>query len=134
MDEFLDRMADGIAARLSGPMNFRFILQPLVSIALGVRDGIHDAKAGTPPFVVDLLFKKEGKKESAKGAWRKLRIPILVGTVLDAAAQFMIFHHIKVVPALIVGVAVIALPYALARGITNRIVSARMKRKGSAQE
>jgi hypothetical protein len=36
----------GLLARLTGPMHFRLIVQPLVGIGLGIRDGLRDAKAG----------------------------------------------------------------------------------------
>jgi len=32
-----------VFARLTGPLNFRFVLQPLLAILLGIRDGLHDA-------------------------------------------------------------------------------------------
>lgn len=129
MEELLNRFAEGIAARLGGPLHFRFIIQPLIAIGLGVRDGVHDARLGTPPFFVDLVRRKDGRRESLKGAWRTVRVPILLGAVLDSAAQWQIFHQIRVLPAFLVGAGVIALPYAIARGVTNRIVSGRIQPK-----
>ena len=131
MEEFLDHFADAVAARLSGPMNFRFIMQPLMAVVLGIRAGIQDAHAGSPAFIADLVFNKEGRKESLKGAWKHVRWPIVLGAVLDATAQWILFHHIRPLPAVFVGFAVIALPYGMSRGLTNRIVSARMRRKGT---
>jgi hypothetical protein len=40
-----------LLARLSGPGAFRFVLQPLVAVLLGIRDGRADAKAGRPPYL-----------------------------------------------------------------------------------
>ena len=45
------RFADDIVARLHGPGRLRFILQPLVAIVLGTRDGVKDARIGRPPFL-----------------------------------------------------------------------------------
>jgi hypothetical protein len=120
---FFANVLDNIAARLTGPMSFRFIVQPVIAIILGIRDGITDAKAGTPPFIYDLIFKPEDRKESLKGVLKRLRVPVIIGTVFDAIAQYLIFKSIRPLPAILVGVTVIGIPYTLARGLTNRIAS-----------
>ena len=48
--------------------------------------------------------------------------------VVDGIAQYLIFKQIRPVAAILVGSLVIGVPYALARGLTNRIVSLK-KRK-----
>lgn len=111
---------DRLAARLTGPMNFRFILQPVVAIGLGIRDGRLDAKARTPPFVVDVLFGFENRREYIVSALKNLTKPVLLGVVMDAIVQHQIFGHVRPLDALIVGAGVIGLPYALARGLANR--------------
>lgn len=118
---------DDLAARLTGPMHFRFILQPAVVILLGIRDGLKDAKAGTPPFTVDLLFESKHRKANFQSALKSLIKPIILGTVIDGISQYLMFGYVRPMAALLVGVGVIALPYALARGITNRVASPRMK-------
>lgn len=55
--ENFQRMWSGLTERPSGPMAFRFILQPSMAAvaaptAKAVRDGLHDAR--TEPFVVSL--------------------------------------------------------------------------------
>ena len=56
-----DFFAD-LLARLSGPGRMRFILQPTVAIVLGARDGVKDARAGLPPFIWALLFRRHGRE------------------------------------------------------------------------
>lgn len=129
MESFLDKVVNGIVARVAGPMSFRFILQPLMAILLGMRDGKLDAKAGTPPFIFDLIFNPESRKKDFASAIKSLLKPMIIGFVIDLIAQYLIFQHIRLIPALIVGVGVIALPYALSRGVTNRIISAKMKKQ-----
>jgi hypothetical protein len=118
-------IVDNLVARLTGPMSFRFILQPAIAVFLGIRDGLLDAKAGTPPFIEDLVFNPANRKRSLKAAFHRLLTPIIVATVLDAIAQYLIFQHVRPLPALLVGTFVMGLPYSLARGVTNRIASAR---------
>ena len=45
----------------------------------------------------------------------------------DAISQFLILHEVFPGPAVIVGPVLIALPYSLARAMTNRIVGHRLK-------
>ena len=120
---------DQVADRMSGPMSFRFIVQPLIAIFLfGLKDGWLDAKAGASPFIMDLLTNSEGRKRSLKTAFRRLLVPIIIGAILDGIAQYLIYGHIRPGVAVLVGALIMGVPYALARGITNRIVSVRMKK------
>ncbi len=120
---FVDRFFE----RLTGAMNFRFAVQPLTAIALGIRDGILDAKAGTPPFIYNVIFKPENRKEHLKSALNSLLKPIIIGIILDAIAQYLIFEHVRILGAVFMGTCIMGIPYALARGLTNRFVSLRKK-------
>jgi hypothetical protein len=55
--------------------------------------------------------------------------PVILGIVLDGIAQYLIFKQIRPVAAILVGGLVIGVPYALARGVTNRIASLRKKKE-----
>ncbi len=127
---FSEQFLEDMAARLTGPMSFRFIVQPVVAIILGVRDGIMDSRAGTPPFIFDLLAHPKNRGRSLKSALSRLLVPIIVGTLLDAIAQYLIFKRIHPLPAVMVGAFVMGVPYSLARGVANRIATAC--RKGTA--
>ena len=116
-----------LLARLTGPMHFRLILQPLVAIALGIRDGLKDARAGRPPFVTDLIVRPEGRKRQLKRALQALIKPLVIAIILDAVAQYLMLGTIYPGAAVFVGVMIMAIPYSLARGLTNRIVSARTR-------
>jgi hypothetical protein len=67
----------------------------------------------------DLPVEKEGRFFSFT--------TVIVGTVLDAIAQFLIFQRIHLLPALLVGAFVMGVPYSLARGISNRVITAMRK-------
>ncbi len=123
--EFLDDMV----ARIAGPMSFRFIIQPMVAVILGIRDGRLDAKAGTPPFIYNVIFKKEHYRRQFRNALHSLFTPVIVGIALDAIAQYLIFKHIRPLPALLVGTFIMGVPYSFSRGISNRIFSGIMRKK-----
>ncbi len=132
---FSDEFVNDLAARVTGPMSFRFILQPAIALFLGIRDGLLDARAGTPPFVVDLILRPQNRARQLKTALHRLLTPIVIAVLLDAIAQYLIFHRVRPVAALLVGTFVMGLPYALARGISNRFVSAwrRTRKEPSAR-
>jgi hypothetical protein len=118
----LDRsFGEGLEARMTGPGKGRFILQPLIAIALGVRDGIADAKQGKPPYFIRVLFKSERKLHVLKTGIKSIATPLTVGIVLDMILQWVIFQGVYLLPAIIAGTILVAFPYALARGLSNRV-------------
>ncbi len=117
----------GIGARVTGPMGFRFIFQPLTAVILGIRDGISDAKAGRPPFLAGLIFKANSRKHLFNSACKALFIPVIFGSIFDAIAQWFLFGRVCLVPAILVGIFIMAIPYSFARGLTNRIISLKKK-------
>lgn len=121
----LDTVAERIIARIVGPMSLRFVFQPLVALLLGIRDGVMDAKAGEPPFIIDLIVDRDNRGAKLAGVLKSLSKTIVIATVFDMIAQYLIFDQVRVIPAIMVGVFLLSVPYSLARGITNRIVSAR---------
>ena len=121
----LDTVAERLIARVVGPMSLRFVFQPLVALLLGIRDGIMDVKAGEPPFIIDLIVERENRRAKLAGILKSLSKTIIMATFFDMVAQYLIFDHVHVIPAIMVGVFLLSVPYSLARGLTNRIVTAR---------
>ena len=121
MDFFPMSFTEGLEARMSGPGKFRFILQPIMSIGLGIRDGIADAKQGNPPYFIQILFKSENKLVALKSGLKNAAFPLGLGVVLDLVFQWLIFHFLYVIPALLAVTILVALPYSLARGLSNRV-------------
>src|SRR5438309_1476519 len=127
--DFLSKIFEELVARIgSGPMQFRLIVQPAMALLLGMRDGIMDAKLGSPPFLWGLLFRREHLKPSLKSAVRRLIGPVVVATLADALVQYLMFGYIRPVTAMIVGILLVGLPYASARGLSNRFRSVRKSR------
>ncbi len=121
--EFLEHLG----MRFAGPMWFRFIMQPTVAIVLGIRDGRKDARAGRAPFVWDLIVRPEGRKRQLKRALRSLIKPLIVAIVMDGVVQYLMLQAVYPAATVFVGVMILGVPYSLARGLTNRIASARIK-------
>ena len=121
------RFFDDIAARFVGPGRLRFILQPLMAIFLGLRDGIKDAHELTPPFLSSLVFSRAHRKTMWRQAITSTSDRIAIAILLDLLAQALIFGEIRPGVALVLGPILIAVPYATARGVANRVTRSRAR-------
>ncbi|HTR61417.1 MAG TPA: hypothetical protein VMH37_06910 [Candidatus Binataceae bacterium] len=115
------RFLDDMLARLHGPGRLRFILQPTAAIGLGARDGVKDARAGTPPFLWSLLFRSKQRSKLVRSALASVRNLVAVAILLDIASQLIIFRMVHPAAALVLGPVLIAFPYAASRALTNRL-------------
>ena len=118
-------LLDKIEARITGPFHFRLIIQPVVAIIVGILHGRADVKSGERPFAFKLLSDKKNLKPNLIKAVKTIKIPLLLGVGLDLIAQFLLFDRIRIWGALVVGILIVFLPYALSRGISNRIGTQR---------
>jgi hypothetical protein len=123
-------LQDRLARMLTGPGRFRFVVQPIVAILLGIRDGRLDAKAGRPAYLISVFFTRGERREALKSGAKSFIKPFIVSVVLDIVVQFILFRDVRIWSALVVGTLLIALPYSLARGLTNRIVRWRGRSRG----
>jgi hypothetical protein len=126
-------LPDTLGAMWDGPGRLRFLVQPLIAIALGIRDGRRDAAAGHPPYVFGVLFVHATRKDELTTGLRTLAKPLVVAVLLDAILQYVILRSVRLWHALLAGTILIALPYAVARGLTNRYVQHRRLRPAHEQ-
>lgn len=115
---------------LSGPGWLRFIVQPVIAILLGIRDGRRDAVAGRPAFLISVFFGRGARLESLKSGVKSFIKPFVISVLLDIVVQLLIFQDVRIWSALLVGTLLIALPYSLARGLANRFSRWRGRRRG----
>jgi len=115
------RFMEDMLARLHGPGRLRFIFQPVAAIVLGARDGVKDARVGKRPFLWGLVFGRGSRRDLIRSALASVRNLVAVAILLDMVAQLLIFRMVHPGAALLFGPVLIALPYAIARALTNRI-------------
>jgi hypothetical protein len=112
--------AEDIPKRLAGPGRFRFILQPLVAIILGIRNGLADARAGRPPYLYGVLFHGDLRKELVQTGFTTVANLLLMGILMDSVCQWLILGTSYPGAALVVGPVLIVGPYGVARALSNR--------------
>jgi len=121
---FSSQFFEDLARRFTGPGRFRFILQPALAIALGVRGGLADVREGNQPFVLGLLFDAERRGALLRSGAAAIRDLVAMGITLDVLFQWVLFRSIHPGAALLVGPILIGVPYAVARALANRLTRA----------
>ena len=124
---FSRAFVEDLPKRLTGPGRFRFILQPLMAVILGIRSGLADAKAGNPPYLYALFFHSDRRRKLIRSGLETVINVLLMGILMDAVFQWIILGMSYPGPALIVGPVLIMGPYALARALSNRVAHSRKK-------
>ena len=109
-----------IAPRLTGPGRLRFLLQPVVALLLGVRDGRVDLRAGREPYIWALVTGLGARRELLRSAFASISNVVLAAILCDAIAQWLLFRVVSPGAALVIGPVLICAPYALARALANR--------------
>lgn len=129
---FTQQFFEDLAARLTGAGKFRFIVQPVVAVVLGVRYGMKDVRANLPPFLTMLAFHASHRGHALRTAVGDVCDLVAIAILLDILSQWLIFREIHPAAAIILGPVLISVPYSLARELTNRITRARRPRATAA--
>jgi hypothetical protein len=127
MDE-LARIWTDLIGRISGPMSFRIILQPVMAIAFAVHDGLADARAGRPPYLWAFLNRPAERRELLASAWRAIGRVIVLAIAMDLIYQWKVFGRFYPVELLNVVLLLAVVPYVLWRGVLNRFLRPRAGR------
>jgi hypothetical protein len=120
MDD-LTRLWTDLVARLSGPMSFRFILQPTMGLLFAALDGFKDAREGRPPYLWTIFTRRDERSRLLKEGWRRELRVITLAVVIDVIYQFRFFRWLYPNELILVVLGFAFLPYLLSRGPFNRI-------------
>jgi hypothetical protein len=119
--EQLGRLWRNVADRPSGPMTFRFILQPTMAGLVALRDGVNDARFGRSPYLFSIV---RGIEERGPRLWEGIvstaRILIL-GVVMDLVCQVTFLDTFHPAESVVVAILLAFVPYALLRGPIARV-------------
>ncbi len=118
---FTEAFFEDIPKRLAGPGRFRFILQPMMAIILGILGGRADAHAGNPPYLYGVLFHGARRRELMRSGLLTISNLLLMGILMDSAFQWVILGASYPGAAIVVGPVLIVFPYTVSRALTNRL-------------
>ena len=119
--ETFKRIWHSLVDRPSGPVAFRFILQPAMATIAAIYDGLKDARTGRSPYFWTVLRKPhERAARLGEGLNATARI-ILLGLAMDTIYQLIELEKFYPAEALIIALLLAFVPYLLLRGSVARI-------------
>ena len=124
MDETVSRFWTELLSRPSGPLAFRFILQPAIAMIYAIRDGRRDAKNKRPAYFWALFTSGSGQRRSLlKSGWKSIGKVAVVALIIDLIYQYIVLHGLRPIEALTIVIILAILPYLLLRGPINRLLN-----------
>jgi hypothetical protein len=121
MEDLLARIFENLIDRVSGPMKFRLILQPLMATIFAIRSGLKDAKGGRPAYFWALFTDSVHRRDMLRDGWKSVGKVFVIAIVIDLVYQLIVFRWVYPVEALLVAAILAFIPYLLIRGPVNRI-------------
>ena len=123
MEELFARIWEHLGDRVSGPMWFRLILQPVMASIFAVVDALSDAREGKPGYFWAVITHRAQRVELLKEGWSSVAKIFVVAMIMDAIYQWIVQRWIYPGEIAIVAFLLAVVPYILIRGPVNRIVS-----------
>jgi hypothetical protein len=109
-EEVRHRVWQQLIERPTGPMAFRFILQPVMAAIAALRDGVNDAKSRRSPYFWTLLTNPfESGHWLYEGLISTARV-ILLGLCMDVIYQWIVLKTFYPGEAVIVAIALAFFP------------------------
>jgi len=121
MDNMWVRIGTDLVDRVSGPMKFRLVLQPLMAAFFAVRSGLADARVGKPPYFWGLLSDRGQREDMLKNGWKSIGRVFILAIVLDVVYQIIVRRFVYPGETLIVAFILAIVPYLILRGLVTRL-------------
>ena len=130
--EVRQRIWQNLLERPTGPMTFRFILQPIMASIAAWRDGARDARSGRSPYFWTMITNPatiQGRLNEGLIATSRI---LLLGLVMDVIYQVIVFETFHPGEAAIISILLAFVPYLLLRGPATRIAGWWLGRRSAA--
>ena len=127
--EEIQRLWRDLFDRPSGPMSFRFILQPVMATIAAIVDGLKDARTGRSPYFWTVMSRPQERVARLREGLNATAKIILVGLVMDVTYQIIVFKTFYPIEALVIAFLLAFVPYLLIRGPVERIAGGAVERR-----
>ncbi len=121
MDDIWMRIVENMTDRVSGPLQFRLLLQPVMAAIFAIRSGLLDARTGKPPYFWALASSPEHRADMLKDGWKSVGKVFVLALALDVVYQVIVQRFVYPGEAIIVAFTLAILPYLILRGVVTRI-------------
>jgi hypothetical protein len=92
MEDLLIRFFEDLVARVSGPMKFRLILQPLMALFFATRDGLKDAREGRPSYFWAIFTTPHHRRDILSEGWKAVGKIFLFAIIIDLIYQIIVLR------------------------------------------
>jgi hypothetical protein len=125
----VQRGLQNIVARPNQGPALRFLLQPAMSMILGIRDGIRDARTGRSPYLWTILFDPTRRWANIREGIAVIGKVFLVAVAVDVVYQIIELKAFYPNEALLVATLLAFVPYLILRGPVARIARLWQRKK-----
>jgi len=115
-----ERFWSDLVERPSGPMRFRFILQPAMAALAAILDGLKDARTGRSPYFWTVLRVPRERVERLREGLNATARTILLGLAVDVIYQVIVLKTFYPGEALVIALLLGFVPYLILRGLVAR--------------
>lgn len=121
MEEMWMRFVENLVDRVSGPMKFRLLLQPLMAVIFAVISGLKDAKAGKSAYFWALLTDPSHRRDMIRDGWKSVGKVFVLALILDVVYQVIVLRFVYPGEAIVVAIVLAIVPYLIVRGLVTRL-------------
>jgi hypothetical protein len=129
MGSFFSTYWADFVGRFDGPLHFRLLVQPLMATFFAIRDGSRDAREGRGAYLWSLLSNPAQRRYLLESGWKGISKVFVLAFALDVVYQFMVWHGLKPLQALLTAIVLAVIPYAVLRGPVNRVLRSKPARR-----
>ena len=122
MDDLWIRIVENMSDRVTGPMKFRLILQPVMASIFAIIAGLKDAKLGAPPYFWGLFTNSGHRAEMVRDGWKSVGKVFVLAMVLDIVFQIRVLGTVYPGEVIIVAFLLAIVPYLALRGLVTRLM------------
>ena len=87
MEDMWIRFLDDMAGRVTGPMKFRLLLQPVMASIFAVVSGLADARTGQPPYFWALLSDPGHRRDMLRDGWKSVGKVFVLALLLGSSSR-----------------------------------------------
>jgi hypothetical protein len=121
MADLAARFWDELVSRASGPLAFRFYLQPVMATALAIRDGYKDASSGRSPYLWTIIHDPLRRRNRLREGIHAVARVLILGVVMDSIYQLFVMKAFRPLELVNIVVLLAFIPYVIVRGPAERI-------------
>jgi hypothetical protein len=107
--------------RVSGPMNLRLLIQPLMASIFAIISGLKDAEDRRPAYFWGIFTHPSERRQMIQDGWKSIGNVFVIAMVLDVIYQFVVQRWVYPFEVLLTAFILAIVPYLVLRGMVNRI-------------